>query len=410
VELRFTTREEGPVFSPVGAPIVLAIVLCPPPQAMLVASMGYLLDRATWRHSPRLALETAGLGAMSTLGAALVVHSLGLSFDTHAGTLVTAIVASVTFLVLDAATYAIWYQLESSSGGEVLRYFMRQAPVDVAFTAVAVALAGPLAESTFLLALVLVAFQLAIYALYRMATSEARHREQSHHLRDVFGRYVPESIVEQLASSSATVQLGGEERVVSVMFCDIRGFTSWAEAQAPEQVVGELNSLLGGLAALVMESGGTLDKFTGDGLMAFWGAPLEQPDHAERACRTAFAMQGLLLERARDKSVTPFRIGIGISSGAVVVGNVGHEKRLEYTAIGDTVNLAARLEQSTKELEITTAMAHETWEQLPAALQQRCPEASTVQVRGRTRPVRVHELAGTLEQDDAAQTPELHAL
>jgi adenylate cyclase len=221
---------------------------------------------------------------------------------------------------------------------------------------------------------------------------------------------VPESIVEQLASSSATVQLGGEERIVSVMFCDIRGFTSWAETQSPEQVVGELNGLLGGLAALVMESGGTLDKFTGDGLMAFWGAPLEQPDHAERACRTAFAMQRLLLERARDAQVTPFRIGIGVTSGTVVVGNVGHEQRLEYTAIGDTVNLAARLEQSTKELEITTAMSHETWELLPPVLQQSCPEAATLQVRGRTQPVRVHELAGTLEHDDAEESTQLHAL
>lgn len=411
VELRFSTREAGPVFSPVGAPIVLAIVLCPPPQAMLVASMGYLLDRATWRHSPRLALETAGLGAMSTLGAALVVNGLGLSFDTNAGALVTAVVATLTFLVLDAATYAIWYQLESRSGGEVLRYFMRQAPVDVAFTAVAVALAGPLQELPLLLALVLIVFQIAIYALYRMVTSEARHREQSSHLRDVFGRYVPESIVEQLANSSATVQLGGEEREVSVMFCDIRGFTSWAESQRPEHVVGELNGLLGGLAALVMESGGTLDKFTGDGLMAFWGAPLEQDDHAERACRTAFGMQLLLLERARNERITPFRIGIGVSSGTVVVGNVGHEQRLEYTAIGDTVNLAARLEQATKELEITTALSHETWELLPPELQARCPEAATVQVRGRNQPVRVHELIGTLDQaDDVVEEPALHTL
>ncbi|MEO6866953.1 MAG: adenylate/guanylate cyclase domain-containing protein [Gaiellales bacterium] len=410
VELRFTTRDEGPVFSPVGVPIVLAIVLCPPPQAMLVASMGYLLDRATWRRSPRLALETAGLGAMSAFGAGLVVHGLGLSFETHAGTLVTAVVATATFLVLDAATYAIWYQFESGSGGDIIRYFLRQAPVDVAFTTVAVALAGPLENSVALLVLVLVAFQLAIYALYRMVTSEARHRAQSSHLRDVFGRYVPESIVEQLASSSAAVQLGGEERDVSVMFCDIRGFTSWAEAQTPEHVVGELNTLLGGLAALVMESGGTLDKFTGDGLMAFWGAPLEQLDHAERACETAFAMQRLLLERARDARVTPFRIGIGVASGPVVVGNVGHEQRLEYTAIGDTVNLAARLEQSTKELEITTALAHETWERLPSELQGCCPEAATVQVRGRNQPVRVHELVGTLTPDDVTESPVLQTL
>jgi class 3 adenylate cyclase len=410
VELRFTFRGAGPTYSPVGGPITLAIVACDPFQAMLVVSVGYLFGIETWRRGSRYAIETSGLGAMSAGGAAVIVHALGLSFETHTLTLLASAVGAVSFLVLDALTYAVWYQLESRSGMDVVNYFARTAPVDMTFTIIAASLAGPFSEQPLMVAVALVLCQLAFYALYRVMMSESRYREQTHHLRDTFGRYVPESIVEQLAESGAGVQLGGEQREVSVMFCDIRGFTSWAEAHEPEQVVGELNSLLGALAALVLESGGTLDKFTGDGLMAFWGAPLDQPDHAERACRTAFAMQELLVERARDPEATPFRIGIGVTSGAVVVGNVGHEQRLEYTAIGDTVNLAARLEQSTKELEITTAMSHETWELLPDELQRRCPEAATVQVRGRSRPVRVHELAGTIDRDDAVDEPELQAL
>lgn len=394
VELRFTLDERAPMYSPVGVPIVIAIVACTPAQAMAVASMGYLLDRATWRRGPQYALETAGLGAMSTLGAAVLIDWLGMSFSLPAMTMLAALTASVSFLLLDALTYAVWYQLESGDGAEVVRYFLRAAPVDIMFTAVAVTLVGPFVGSPLVVAAMLVGSQIAIYALYRMATSESRHRKQSHHLRDVFGRYVPEAIVEQLAESSAQVRLGGEARDVSVMFCDIRGFTSWSENNPPERVVAELNGLLGALAQIVLESGGTLDKFTGDGLMAFWGAPLQQKDHAERACGAAVEMQKLLDRRAESGSACePFRIGIGISSGSVIVGNVGHEKRLEYTAIGDTVNLAARLEQLTKDLDVTTVVAHETWLLLPPEAQVGLPESATVHVRGRQRPVRIHELA-----------------
>lgn len=407
--LRFSAKLDDTGFSPVELPIVIAAVTCTPAQTMLIASLGYLLDRTGWQRIRR-STEEAGLAAVSAGLTALLVQSLGLTFDSHLDTITAALVGSVTFLLLDALTYTIWYHFESRTGGDILRYFVGVAPLNISFTAIGAILAGPFFEHPEMVAATLASCQILIYLLYRMATSEARHREKSDHLRDTFGRYVPEAIVEQLSDAGTRIHLGGEQREVSVMFCDIRGFTTWAEGQQPEQVVGELNGLLGSLAALVLESGGTLDKFTGDGLMAFWGAPVDQPDHAARACETAFAMQQLLVERAADDTVTPFRIGIGITSGSVVVGNVGHEQRLEYTAIGDTVNLAARLEQSTKELEITTALAHETWVLLPEDLQRRCPEASTVHVRGRTQPVRVHELAGTVDDLESSDEPELHAL
>lgn len=410
VRMPFISGSSDMGYSPVGAPIVLAIVGCTPSQAMLVASIGYILDLATWKKSKFYVLENAGQGAMTTGIAAWILHLGSWSYETHASTLIVALTGSILFLALDALTYAIWFHFESSSGGTILRYFLRTAPLDITFTAIAVALAGPFQSTPALLAIALVACQLAIYSLSRMLTSESRYREQSHHLRDTFGRYVPESIVDQLTDAGTAVTLGGEQRFVTVMFCDIRGFTTWAEGQPPEQVVGELNGLLGSLAEIVMKHGGTLDKFTGDGLMAFWGAPLDQPDHAELACKAAFDMQELLVRRARDQSVTPFRIGIGITSGLVVVGNVGHEKRLEYTAIGDTVNLAARLEQATKELEVTTALAHDTWTLLPSELQKRCPEASTICVRGRTQPVLVHELVLLNECLDNNESRNISAL
>lgn len=393
VELTFIQRDNAPVYSPVGVPIVLATVACTPAQAMLVVALGYLLDRNTWKRHWRKALESAGLGVTSVGVAAWLVTALGLSFSSPGATMVAAIVGTCAFLLMDAATYTLWYQVESGSGVDVLRYFANAAPVDVSFTAIAVVLAGPFTDNLLALAAIVLTSQLAIYALYRMISSESRYRAQSHHLRDVFGRYVPETVVEQLAGRDS-IQLGGEARDVSVMFCDIRGFTSWAEGKEPEAVVAELNDLLGSLAQIVLESQGTLDKFTGDGLMAFWGAPLDQPDHAERACEAAARMHQLIVDRARDATTTPFRIGIGVASGEVVVGNLGHEQRLDYTAIGDTVNLSARLEQSTKELDITTAISHETWERLPTRMRDWCPEVATVQVKGRVQRVRVHELIG----------------
>jgi len=121
VELRFSLDESGPVWSPVGVPIVLAVVAGSVPQAMLVTALGYLLDRATWRRGRRLAIETAGLGAMSAGGAALLAHAVGLRFDSPGAALVSAITATTLFLVLDALTYAVWYHLESHTGGYVLQ-------------------------------------------------------------------------------------------------------------------------------------------------------------------------------------------------------------------------------------------------------------------------------------------------
>lgn len=406
VELRFSLDGSGPVWSPVGVPIVFAVVACSVPQAMLVTALGYLLDRATWRRGRRLAVETAGLGAMSAGMASLLAHALGLGFATPGAALASAVVATLLFLGLDALTYAVWYQIESETGGDILRYFLGAAPIDIAFTTVAVLVAGPFTSAPLVVALVLGGCQLAFVALYRLVTSEARHRQQSDHLREVFSRYVPEQVAERLAASPDSVRLGGELRDVTVLFCDIRGFTGWAESRDAESVVEELNSLLGGLAEIVMESFGTLDKFTGDGLMAFWGAPLDQPDHAERACRAAIGMQQLLDLRHREL-VLPgeddfeFHIGIGIASGSVVVGNVGHEQRLDYTAIGDTVNLAARLEQSTKELGVPTVVSHETWRLLPETFRDRCAEPTTVTVKGRVAPVLVHALGHEFTAIDA---------
>jgi len=218
----------------------------------------------------------------------------------------------------------------------------------------------------------------------------------------VFGRYVPSHVADQLAASDQEVRLGGEARDISVLFVDIRGFTAWAETVDAESVITELNHLLGGLSDAVMQADGTLDKYTGDGLMAFWGAPLEQPDHAERAWSAGVDMLMRLRDFNRERvasGLTRFDIGIGIHSGTAVVGNVGSEQRLDYTAIGDTVNTAARIEAATKEVGSPLLISQATWEELPLDRRRSTESAGEIMVKGKRHPITVHSLPRSMTND-----------
>jgi adenylate cyclase len=173
-------------------------------------------------------------------------------------------------------------------------------------------------------------------------------------VRDVFARFAPEQVVDQaLARAGEDLRLGGVRRDGTVMFADLRSFTTFAEALAPDQVIDVLNRYLGEMTDAIMAKGGTLVSFMGDGIMAVFGAPIEQPDHADRALAAAREMVGPGLSRfntwIRAQGLGEgFRMGIGLNSGSVMSGQVGSERRLEYTAVGDTTNTAARLEAMTK--------------------------------------------------------------
>jgi len=173
-------------------------------------------------------------------------------------------------------------------------------------------------------------------------------------VRDRFSRFVPEAVVnEVLADLDDDLRLGGTQRTVTVLFSDIRGFTTFSESREPEQVIDILNRYLTIMTDVIDDHGGTLVSYMGDGIMAVFGAPIEQVDHADRALAAAREMAGPALERfnewARDQGVEDgFRIGIGLNSGPVMAGNVGSERRMEYTTIGDTTNTASRLEGMTK--------------------------------------------------------------
>ena len=207
--------------------------------------------------------------------------------------------------------------------------------------------------------------------------------------RDVFSRFVPEAVVgEVLAAAGPGLRLGAVNREGTVLFADLRGFTAFAERLEPEVVLEALNHYLTVMSDAILDSGGTLVSYLGDGIMAVFGAPLAQADHADRALTAATAM----LERlgsfnawlAQRGHATAFRMGIGIASGPVMSGQIGSTRRAEYTALGDTTNLASRLEAMTKDLEVQILVAEAT----RASLLRPGPdlrELGVRQVRGRTR-------------------------
>jgi adenylate cyclase len=173
-------------------------------------------------------------------------------------------------------------------------------------------------------------------------------------VRDVFSRFVPEPVVDEvLKNAGDDLRLGGERELVTVLFSDIRGFTSFSETRSPETVIEVLNRYLTSMTDVILKHGGTLVTFMGDGIMAVFGAPIPMDDHADRALAAAREMAGPALERFNEWLRASghgdgFRIGIGLNSGAVMAGNVGSEKRLEFTVIGDTTNTASRIEGMTK--------------------------------------------------------------
>jgi adenylate cyclase len=230
-----------------------------------------------------------------------------------------------------------------------------------------------------------------------MATSYVTEGRERRRVRDMFSRYVDPDMVRELADEGGELSLEGKRVPLTILFSDIRGFTSLSEKLPAETVVEMLNEYLGAMVEVVWKHGGTLDKFIGDAVMAFWGAPRAVPDHARRAAECALDMMTELEHmNARWQSAgrdAELRIGIGINTGEAVVGNIGSLKhKLDYTVIGDTVNLASRLESMNKELNTTIIISHSTCVAMGDAYQ--ATPLPDVHVKGKEQAVKIHELRG----------------
>jgi adenylate cyclase len=227
----------------------------------------------------------------------------------------------------------------------------------------------------------------------RLRDVERKYLEERHRrVRDLFARFVPEAVVDEvLEHAGEDLRLGGQRRTATVMFCDLRDFTSFAEARPPELVVDVLNRYLSAMSDVILRHGGTLIGFQGDGILAAFGTPIEQPDHADRALSATREMVGQALDGfnawLQEEGIGgSFRIGVGLNSGVIMAGNVGSERRLEYTVIGDTTNTASRLEAMTKDTPHMLLMSDSTRAMLTRAVPD-LVEVDTREVRGRRFPV-----------------------
>jgi len=236
--------------------------------------------------------------------------------------------------------------------------------------------------------LVMIGSVIAALAL-RLLGAESEHER----VRGALSRFVPAAVMDRVVEEDSDALLRGRRRVVTVMFADIRNFTIKSEQMPPEQTVELLNRFFYLVHETIWEFEGTLDKYLGDGLMAFWNSPADQPDHALLAVQTAVHMQRRIEHNQAEwefHGMPELAAGIGISTGEVVVGYVGTGERMQYTAIGAHVNLAARLEAMTKEVGARTLISQSTYEQVAHAIEAR--PLGPVEVRGFSEPVEVYEV------------------
>jgi adenylate cyclase len=215
-------------------------------------------------------------------------------------------------------------------------------------------------------------------------------------IRSAFGKYVSPDVVRDIATNPDALKLGGQKRSISVFFSDLAGFTTMSERMTPEALIAHLNEYLTEMTQVVMDEAGTLDKYIGDAIMAFWNAPNDLPDHADRAMRCAVMTQRRMDElnkrwRADDPEAEDLVVRIGINTGDVVVGNVGGENRFDYSAIGDAVNLGARLEPANKDYDTLTMVSQFTVDACDREAF-RLRELDFIAVKGKVEPVPVYEL------------------
>ena len=229
-------------------------------------------------------------------------------------------------------------------------------------------------------------------------TRYATEGREKRRYRKTLQKYLSPQLVETVMGDLNWDSLRAEKRTLSVLFSDIRGFTSISEKLPPETVVATLNEHLNMMVSVIFKHQGTLDKFVGDCVMAFWGAPLPQPNHAELAARAALEMiEGLekLNRKWQSEGRPTLHIGVGINSGEMLFGNIGSEQRMDFTVIGDNVNLGSRLESATKELKAAIVISEATYREIRDLAQVR--PLGEISVKGKEERIVVYELLGMKE-------------
>ncbi len=232
---------------------------------------------------------------------------------------------------------------------------------------------------------------------YRILTEEREKKV----IQGMFSNYVSKSIVDELLKHPEKLELGGEDKNITVLFSDIRGFTTLSEKLTPQELVAHLNEYLSAMTEIIFKYEGTLDKYVGDEIMAFWNAPLEQEKHADRATLTALEMMSTLHVLNEKWPVEKrLNIGIGLNTGIMTVGNMGSKSRMDYTLMGDNVNLGARLEGTNKIYGTNIIISEFTYRALADRFI--CRELDFIRVKGKKKPVQIYEVMDLKEQGVAS--------
>jgi adenylate cyclase len=258
------------------------------------------------------------------------------------------------------------------------------------FVVVYITAAFYLFEEGIILNIFYIPFTTVVAFIVFVAMDLVHERSVRGKVASAFGKYVSPTLVKQIMEKE--VELGGERKVLTILFSDIRGFTSISEKLTPEELVEFLNSYFTRVTGLIMREQGLVDKFIGDAIMAFWNAPVTVEEHADFAVTAALAMRATLdvIRKEHEGKYPRLEVGIGINTGEAIVGNIGSAERLSYTAIGDSVNLASRLESLTKEYGVQIIISHNTKKVLKRKFVLR--ELDCVKVKGKKEPVTLYEV------------------
>jgi adenylate cyclase len=227
-------------------------------------------------------------------------------------------------------------------------------------------------------------------------------KSQKKLIKGMFSHYVTGDLVTELLNNPEKLKLGGEKRNLTILFSDIAGFTTFSEKLSATELVNFINHYLNEMTKIVLNNKGTLDKYIGDAVMAFWGAPVEVSNHEELACKTAIEMQKKLTELRNIWEIAEAKqlnVRIGINSGEVVVGNIGGETRFDYTVMGDNVNLASRLEGANKQYETLIMIGENVYNAISDKIIAR--ELDNIRVKGKYKPTKVYELIGMSDDETA---------